>query len=61
MYGGERKKDKEKKKKMHNDMIHLLGVDFDPYLVQADLVGASVSAHCYQHLKDKEIACRFKK
>lgn len=35
-------------------IINLLEVNFDPHLVQANLVCACIPAHCYQHLRNKE-------
>lgn len=46
-----------KGQKKCDEIINLLGVDFDPYFVQTNLVCACVSAHSYQHLKNKEMAC----
>lgn len=48
------RKEREKKKK-YNEMINVLRVDFDPCLVQANLVCARVSAHCYQDLENEEM------
>lgn len=36
-----------------NNILNLLWVDFDSCLIQAELVCACVSAHCDQHLKNK--------
>lgn len=50
-----RKEREKKKKKKYNEMINVLRVDFDPCLVQANLVCARVSAHCYQDLENEEM------
>lgn len=39
----------------HKEIRSLLGVDFDPHLVQANLVCACVPPHSNQHLRKKDL------